>query len=82
MKKPPTLKPLHHETLLVVPKLEMFRRLTTETLIESLKPGATGSLKARPDGTILDGHHRIAVLRERDIEVDGLPREVIRKTRN
>jgi hypothetical protein len=57
----------------------MFRGIETETLIESLKPGVTGSLKVRPDGTILDGHHRIAVLREREIEVDALPREVIRK---
>jgi hypothetical protein len=39
-----------------------------------------GALKARPDGTIIDGHHRIKVLRERGIDVDGLPREMVRKS--
>jgi hypothetical protein len=34
------------------------------------------ALKARPDGTVLDGHHRI-VLREREVGVDTLPREVV-----
>ena len=29
------------------------------------------------DGTVLDGHHRIVVLRERDVSVDALPREVL-----
>jgi hypothetical protein len=31
----------------------------------------------RQDGTVLDGHHRIAVLRERGVAVDTLPREVV-----
>jgi hypothetical protein len=33
-------------------------------------------LKVRPDGTILDGHHRVHVLRGRGEDVDALPREV------
>ena len=77
MNDSPTLKPLHNQTTLVGAKLEMFRKLATETLIESLRPGATGSLKVRPSGTILDGNHRVAVLRERNVDVDSLPREVI-----
>jgi hypothetical protein len=48
----------------------MFGGLTTEVLIESLRPGKTGSLKARPDGTMVDGHHRIKILRDRGIDVD------------
>jgi len=43
-------------------------------------PGQPGSLKVRSDGTILDGHHRVEVLRERGIDVDQLPREVLAKS--
>jgi hypothetical protein len=50
-------------------KLEQFRRLSTVELIESLALGRPGALKARPDGTVLDGHHRIVVLRERGVGV-------------
>jgi len=53
--------------------------LTTDVLQNSLLPGQTGSLKTRPDGTILDGHHRIYILRRRGVDVDALPREIIVK---
>ncbi|MGH9838388.1 MAG: hypothetical protein ACREEM_06355 [Blastocatellia bacterium] len=62
-------------------KLDQYGKLTTEELIESLRPGRVGSLKARPDGTIVDGHHRIKILRDRGIDVDQLPREIIPKSR-
>jgi hypothetical protein len=58
-------------------KLDHFRRLSTVELIQSLAVGRPGALKVRPDGTVLDGHHRIVVLRERGINVDTLPREVV-----
>jgi hypothetical protein len=54
-------------------------RLSTEVLLATLVPGEKGCLKTRPDGTILDGHHRIWVLRNRGIDVEILPREVIDK---
>lgn len=73
------LKPLHSERVLSQPKLAQFTKLSTEDLIESLKPGQAGALKMRPDGTVLDGHHRIKVLRDRGVDVDGLPRELISK---
>lgn len=57
------------------PKLAMFRKLTTEVLLVSLLPTEPGSLKVRPDGTIMDGNHRVHVLRERGVNVDDLPRE-------
>jgi len=60
-------------------KLEQFRKLSTGQIIETLKPGQTCSLKARPDGTLIEGHHRIKVLRERGIDVDSLAREVLIK---
>ncbi len=69
------LKSLHSEGSLSQPKLTVFRKLSTEDLISSLRPGETGALKVKPDGTIMDGHHRIYVLRERGVDVEALPRE-------
>jgi hypothetical protein len=68
------------EPSLINLKLQIFCKLATEVLIDSLKPGQTGSLKARPDGTMVDGHHRIKVLRDRGIDVDSLPREIVFKS--
>ena len=73
------LRPLHSGELINQVKLDKFRALETRVLVESLRPGLAGSLKTRPDGTMLDGHHRVAVLREREFAVDALPREVLRK---
>lgn len=75
----PTLKFLHSAEQRFQSKLDLFRRLATRALVDSLRLGLPGSLKTRPDGTILDGHHRIVVLRERKFDVDALPREVLEK---
>lgn len=77
----PRLVPLHADESLVPSKLAAYQRLTTAELSESLRPGRVGSLKARPDGTMIDGHHRVKVLRDRGVDVDGLSREVIAKDR-
>jgi hypothetical protein len=73
----PPLKPLHPDGSLIPSKLDKYRKLSDQELIDSLKPGQPGSLKARPDGTMIDGHHRIRILRDRGVDVDTLPREVI-----
>jgi len=73
----PPLVPIHADESLIGSKLEKYRTLSTETLVESLAPGLPDSLKARPDGTMLDGHHRIKALRERGFDVDSLTRELI-----
>lgn len=75
----PKLKFLHAGVAMSALKIERFRRVSTSELKSSLAPGQPGSLKARPDGTILDGHHRVAVLVERGEDVDQLPREIIEK---
>jgi len=75
----PTLKFLHDEERLIRPKLDKFRKLETCALVDSLRPGLPGALKTQPDGTVLDGHHRIAILRERKFDVETLPREVLAK---
>src|SRR2546426_1056596 len=51
----PPLRLLHSDTILSKVKLDQFRRLSTAELIESLRPGTPGALKARPDGTVLAG---------------------------
>jgi hypothetical protein len=79
VKYPAPLKSLHPDSSLNPGKLAIFERLTIEMLVQSLIPGQRDCLKARPDGTILDGHHRIYVLRRRGVDVDTLPREVVTK---
>ena len=76
----PQLKFIHAESTLVRVKLELFRSFTVNELKASLAPGQQGSLKVRPDGTVLDGHHRVHVLAERGVDVDCLPREIIEKS--
>ncbi len=75
----PPLRPLHLDHSLNAAKLEKLERLSTETLLASLLPGREGCLKTRPEGTILDGHHRIHILRQRGVDVDNLAREVVVK---
>lgn len=78
-KRRPKLTFLHSEKALNSVKLDVFRRLSTADLKASLVPGQKGSLKARADGTVLDGHHRLRVLVERGEDIDQLPREIMEK---
>jgi len=73
----PKLKYLHPPSSLVCSKIAAFDKVSTEDLVSSLLPGQPGALKTRPDGTVLDGHHRLAVLAERCVDIDSLPREVL-----
>lgn len=77
MSRQPPLKPLHARTSLSDTKLAMFEKQSTETLKASLRPGQDYCLKAKADGTLLDGHHRLHVLKGRGEDVDELPREVL-----
>jgi hypothetical protein len=73
----PPLKPLHSSESLSEVKLHQLSRISTNTLLLSLVLGQSGALKVRPDGTMLDGHHRIHILRSRGLDVDSLPREIV-----
>jgi hypothetical protein len=64
---------------LIPSKLAKYGKLSDRDLIDSLKPGQPGSLKVRPDGTFVDGHHRMKILRDRGVNVDSLPREIVPK---
>ena len=77
--KRPSLVSLHLDSSLNPAKLAQMQRLSTDELQASLLPGMQGCLKTRPDGTILDGHHRIHVLRQRGVDVDALPRDIVVK---
>ncbi len=79
MARLPPLKPLHADSALNEVKLDLFRKLTNHELQDSLVPGQPGSLKARPDGTMIEGHHRIRILRDRGVDADALPREIVSK---
>ena len=75
----PPLKPLHPNSSLNTVKIAQLERLSTEQLVATLLPGQEGCLKTRLEGTILDGHHRIHILRQRGVDVDVLPRDVVVK---
>ena len=76
--KLPPWKWLHPESYLKANKLAQMEKLSTEEICASLLAGEH-RLKTRPDGTILEGHHRVHVLRQRGVDVDQLPREEIKK---
>lgn len=73
------LKSLHPDSSLIQSKLDSFHRIPSDELKKGLSLGQPHCLKTRPDGTMLDGHHRIYVLRSRGEDVDSLPREVVTK---
>lgn len=69
----PALKFLHSDELLNKVKLAELEKLTTQQMQMTLAPGEKDCLKVRPDGTVVDGHHRVFILRARGLEVDSLP---------
>lgn len=71
------LRDLHSELNPV--KLRDLDRMSTAEIMASLGPGRRDGLKCRADGTVLDGHHRVAILRARGVDVDALPREVMER---
>jgi len=73
----PPLKFLHPDSSLSGAKLGQFDKLSTQELTDSLKPGQPGSLKVKPDGMVMDGHHRLTILRNRGVDIDVLPRETV-----
>ena len=75
----PRLILLHNAASLNAVKLAVFRRISTSELTASLIPGQPGALKARPDGTLLDGHHRVTILIERGVNINLLPRDIIER---
>jgi hypothetical protein len=73
----PPLRPLHPDSSLSPATLQGLGRKSTPELIDSLRPGQPEALRVRPDGALLNGPHRIKILRDRGVDVDALPREVV-----
>jgi len=48
--------------------------------MRTLVPGQKDCLKSRMDGTVLDGHHRLYILRARGVDVNRLPRQIVIRT--
>jgi hypothetical protein len=69
----PPLRSLHPDSSLSPATLQGLGRKSTPELIDSLRPGQQEALRVRPDGTIINGHHRIKILRDRGVDVDALP---------
>lgn len=65
------LKPLHTTSLSKV-KLEGLRKLSTEDIVKSLQTPGDEFLRIRPDGTVLQGNHRVTVLLERGFDTSSL----------
>lgn len=53
---------------------EAIRKMSTDDIVKSLRPGAENPLKVGADGRIFDGNTRILVLEERGFDVSSLPR--------
>lgn len=75
----PKLRWLHAQAALNRGKLTQLRRLSSDVITSSLAPGQPGALKVRPDGTVLDGHHRLTILEERRDDINLLPREIMER---
>jgi hypothetical protein len=78
----PRLAFLHSDEAMSQAKLATFRRVPTDAIRFSLLPGQPGSLKVRPNGIVLDGHHRLLVLLERGEDIHQLPREIMEPESN
>ena len=75
MSQPP-LQPLPPDSSLSSATLRALDKMSTQELVDSLRPSQPEALRVRPNGTILNGNHRVKLLRERGVDVDSLPREI------
>ena len=72
------LRLIHSEAMLSKTILDGLRKKSTQEIIDTLKPGLEEGLKVKPDGRVMDGNHRIKILMERGVDVNSLPREVLK----
>jgi hypothetical protein len=70
--RPPKLKLLHSQSTLDQSKLDYWRGKRTDEIIRSLTTEGRDKLEIRPDGTVLDGNHRVQVLIERGYDTSQL----------
>jgi hypothetical protein len=79
--KPVPLKIIH-----LVPPLQGsasyqdWDKKSTQEIVDSSGKDKKDGLKVYPDGAIANGNTRITILKERGVDVDNLPRDIINKT--
>jgi hypothetical protein len=71
---PPELTPLHGNDTLNKDTLDYWRKQSDDNIVKSLTSGGDEQLTIRPDGTVLQGNHRITVLKERGYDTSNLYR--------
>jgi RHS repeat-associated protein len=60
------------ETLQGLSTLDSIRKMSTEQIIESLKPGGSQPMVVRADGLIMNGNSRLFILQERGVDIQNL----------
>jgi hypothetical protein len=72
------LKFLHDEDSISRASQDYWRKKSTAEIMEDLQKNP---ISVRPDGTILNGNHRLRVLQERGIDIDSLdiPKQIVPK---
>jgi hypothetical protein len=70
--KPPDLKTMHTDRALDKRSLEYWRKQPSEEIVKSLQTPGNERLRIRPDGTVLQGNHRVKVLLERGYDTSKL----------
>ena len=78
----PKLKQIHSKETLMSGSnkysYDHWGKQSTADILKSLRPGQENSLKIKPDGRIMDGNTRTTILQERGIDIDSLPREILK----
>ena len=69
---PPQLTPLHGSDTLSKSTLDYWRGKSTEDIVKSLLSPGAEKLTIRPNGTVLQGNHRVSVLLERGYDTSKL----------
>ncbi|MGH8467797.1 MAG: RHS repeat domain-containing protein [Gammaproteobacteria bacterium] len=77
----PPLERVHsNETILSGsnrPSYDYWNSKSTNEIVESLRPGMEGPLRATPDGRAFNGNVRCMILEQRGFDINSLPREII-----
>jgi hypothetical protein len=56
---------------------DAIRKMSTDDIVRSLRPGSSNPLTVKPDGRIFEGNTRILVLEERGYDISSLPRVIL-----
>ena len=57
---------------------DYWKNKSTDEIVRSLRPGQEEPLTVKPDGRVYQGNTRVLILEERGVNVNSLPRDIIR----